>query len=701
MKATEANFLEFLRKSPQFEIPIYQRTYSWTERDCRQLWEDILRTGRDDTIPAHFVGSIVYIERGLSQVSHRSPLLVIDGQQRLTTVTLILEALARRLSERGPVHGFSAKKLRHYYLLNPLEDGEGRYKLLLTQTDKDSLLTLIQQKPQPLHPSISISDNFAFFVKQVTALGDDLVDICKGLVKLMVVDIALSRDHDNPQLIFESMNSTGRELTQADLIRNFLLMGLDSEQQKKLYDEYWRPMEVVFGQEAYGRHFDGFMRHYLTLKTGVIPKLRAVYEAFKRHVRTPEVMNTGVELLVADVHEYAKYYCAMVLGKEPNKGLAEAFGDLRELKVDVTVPLLLELYKDYDQGLLPRYDFIDAVRVIEVYLFRRAVCSIPTNSHNKTFATFRRSLEKEVYLESLKSHFLSMQSYRRFPRDLEFVDSLKKRDLYNFYRRSYWLRRLENHDRKEIVSVGEYTIEHILPQNKNLSVEWQTELGPAWQRIQETWVHTLGNLTLTGYNAEYSDHVFAKKRDIYGGFRESPLRLNEGLAAIQTWNEDAIKERAHRLAKKALQVWALPSVDVVALEAVRVKDSDTAYYTLDSHPHLNQGSPMRPLFDTFRKAVLALDPCVREEVLKLYVAYKAETNFVDVVPQKERLRLSLNMAFHELYDPRSVAKDVTNVGRWGNGDVEIGLSRSEDVSYVMGLVRQSFEKQMDNGEIEG
>ena len=577
MKATEANFLEFLRKSPQFAIPIYQRTYSWTERECRQLWKDILRTGRDDAILAHFVGSIVYIERGLSQVSHRSPLLVIDGQQRLTTVTLILEALARRLSQQGPVHGFSAKKLRHYYLLNPLEDGKGRFKLLLTQTDKDSLLALIQEKPQTPDPSIHITANFAFFERQITALGDNLIDICKGLVKLMVVDIVLSHNQDNPQLIFESMNSTGRELTQADLIRNFLLMGLASQQQQRLYEEYWRPMEIAFGQEAYGRHFDGFMRHYLTLKTGEIPKLRAVYEAFKRHVSTPRVMDAGVEQLVADVQNYARYYCAMVLGRERNKGLAEAFGDLRELKVDVTVPLLLELYNDYDQGALPRFDFIEAVRVIEVYLFRRAVCSIPTNSHNKTFATFGRSLNKEIYLESLKAHFLSMQSYRRFPRDPEFVDGLKKRDLYNFSRRSYWLRRLENYDRKEIVSVGEYTIEHILPQNKNLSVEWQTEVGPAWQRIQETWVHTLGNLTLTGYNAEYSDHAFAKKRDMYGGFRESPLRLNEGLAAIQTWNEDAIKERAHRLARKALQVWALPSVDVVALEAVRVKDSDTAY----------------------------------------------------------------------------------------------------------------------------
>ena len=210
MKATEAKFLDFLKKSPQFVIPIYQRTYSWTERECRQLWVDIVRTGRNGAISAHFVGSIVYIEKGLYQVSSQSPLLVIDGQQRLTTVTLILEALARQLGDSEPVDGFSAKKLRSYFLLNPLEEGERGFKLLLTQTDKTSLLALVQQKALPINQSLRVTENFAFFEEQVKNLGADLPALCHGLAKLVVVDIALSRDQDNPQLIFESMNSTGR-----------------------------------------------------------------------------------------------------------------------------------------------------------------------------------------------------------------------------------------------------------------------------------------------------------------------------------------------------------------------------------------------------------------------------------------------------------------------------------------------------------
>ena len=397
MKATEANFLGFLRRSPQFAIPIYQRTYSWTERECGQLWDDIRRTGEDDGVPAHFTGSIVYIEKSLYQVSSPSSLLVIDGQQRLTTVMLILEALARRVGKDEPLDGFSAKKLRNYYLLNPLEEGELGFKLLLTQTDKESLIALMKQRSEPAEPSLRIKTNFSFFEKRLHDLGEtELVAICKGLAKLTIVDVALRRDQDNPQLIFESMNSTGRELSQADLIRNFVLMGLDPAHQTRLYEEHWRPMEVSFGQEAYGTHFDSFMRHYLTFKMGDLPNVRAVYEAFKSHARSAYVSTAGVDALVANIHTFTGYYCAMALNSERDKELAIAFKDLRELKVDVAFPLLLELYHDYVQGILPKQAFLRTVRLIEAYVFRRAVCAIPTNSLNKTFATFGRGLEKSA-----------------------------------------------------------------------------------------------------------------------------------------------------------------------------------------------------------------------------------------------------------------------------------------------------------------
>jgi uncharacterized protein with ParB-like and HNH nuclease domain/predicted transport protein len=710
MKATEAKLLDFLKKSPQFVIPIYQRTYSWTEKECRQLWDDIVRCGSSDKIAVHFVGSIVYVESGLSLVTHQAPLLVIDGQQRLATVSLLLAALAKAVAEGEPFDGFSQRKIKNYYLLNPEEIGERHFKLLLSQTDKASLTAIVGDGEQPQQPSVRITANFESFNKWIEEGKVELATLCRGLAKLVVVDIALTRDQDNPQLIFESMNSTGKELSQADLIRNFILMGLEPVLQTRLYEQFWRPMELDFGQEAYGTHFDGFMRHYLTVKTGEIPNINAVYDAFKGHARISRANavddNSHIEGLVREIRDYARHFCAMALGRESDADLKLAFHDLRELKVDVAYPFLLELYHDYKADILPKADLLASVRLIETYVFRRAICAIPTNSMNKTFATFTKALKKDRYFESIQAHFLVLPSYRRFPTDDEFRRDLQTRDLYNFRSRSYWLRRLENHGRKERVAVDEYTIEHILPQNENLSPKWREALGSDWQRVQQTWLHTLGNLTLTAYNADYSDRPFAEKRDMPDapekGLKRSPLNLNQGLGVLEAWNEGEIQTRAGKLAGLAVSVWSAPILPRDILDAYRPKIEAVAEYTIDDHPYLAKGSEMygstvRDIFEAFRKAVLALDPCVSEEFLKLYVAYKAETNFVDVVPQAKQLRLSLNMRFAGVNDPKGLCRDVRGKGRWGNGDVEIGLSKLEDLPYVIGLVRQSLELQLGNG----
>ncbi|MDE0070568.1 MAG: DUF262 and DUF1524 domain-containing protein [Caldilineaceae bacterium] len=696
MKATEAKLLGFLRQSPQFAIPIYQRTYSWTEEQCSQLWDDIVRAGKNESIRAHFIGSIVYIQDSLFQVSAQSPLQVIDGQQRLTTVSLLIEALARHVGCSEPVEGFSARKLRSYYLLNTLEDGEQRYKLILTQTDKETLLALVDQQETPQANSLRIDENFNYFEERIKKLGGDIEPLCRGLDKLMLVDISLNRDHDNPQLIFESMNSTGLALSQADLIRNYVLMGLDRPHQEKLYSYQWRPMELAFGQEAYGTHFDSFMRHYLTLKTGEIPNKKKVYEEFKRFVQRQGF--ASIDPVLVELRKFADHYCAMALDKESEPRLAAAFRDLRDLRVDVAFPFLLELYNDYANGGLPLDDFVQALRYIESYVFRRAVCSVPANSLNKTFASFSRFVNKDRYLESILAYFQWLPSYRRFPKDEEFVREIKQRDLYK-NRASYWLHRLENHGRKEPVMAGEYTVEHILPQNENLSIAWQDALGPDWQSVREKWLHTLGNLTLTGYNSEYSDRPFAEKRDMKGGFGQSTLQLNQGLAQQGTWNEQTIQDRAARLANLALEIWQAPllSPDVLANYGFHARSGSKRYTILD-HQHLLEGKPTRQLFEKLRGEVCAIDNCVEEEFLKLYVAYKAETNFVDVVPQASGLRLSLNMKFHELNDPRRMAEDVTKKGRWGNGDVELKVATLEELPYVMNLVRQSFERQMVDGE---
>jgi predicted transport protein len=481
-------------------------------------------------------------------------------------------------------------------------------------------------------------------------------------------------------------------------------MGLDPELQTRLYEQFWRPMEIDFGQEAYGTHFDGFMRHYLTVKTGEIPNINAVYDAFKGYARASRAIasddNSHIESLVRDMRDYARHFCAMALGTEPDPDLKLAFQDLRELKVDVAYPFLLELYHDYKADTMPKPELLAAVRLVEAYVFRRAICAIPTNSMNQTFATFTRALKKDRYFESIQAHLLRLPSYRRFPTDDEFRRDVQTRDLYNFRSRSYWLRRLENYGRKERVAVDEYTIEHILPQNENLSPKWREALGTDWQRVQQTWLHTLGNLTLTAYNSDYSDRPFDEKRDMPDapekGLKLSPLKLNQGLGVLETWDEASINARAGTLAALAVSVWSAPVLAHDILQAYDPKADTAAEYTIHDHPHLLAAS-VRPVFEAFRKAVLALDPCVSEEFRKLYVAYKAETNFVDVVPQAKRLRLSLNMRFADVSDPKGLCKDVTALGRWGNGDVEVGLSTLDDLPYVIGLVRQSLELQLGNG----
>jgi len=700
MKAVETSLLKFLENANQFRIPIYQRTYSWTQKECRQLWEDILRAGKDDKIEVHFVGSIVYIQEEISQISRSSPWLVIDGQQRLTTLTLLLTALSRAVgNDREPIDGFSASKIRNRYLVDKEEEGDRHYKLLLTQTDEETLKTIVSGKEIPPKHSIRVKQNYELFENWLKEHDAELEIICRGISKLIIVDITLTRDQDNPQRIFESMNSTGRELSQADLIRNFILMELEPKLQNRLYTEYWRPMEMAFGQEAYTEHFDDFMRHYLTVKTGSIPRIRDIYEAFKEYAYTRDVKEAGIEKLIQNIRRFANYYCAMALEAEQDTKLKTAFHDLRELKVNVAYPFLLALYQDYAEGKLSMEDFEKTVRLIESYTFRRAICDIPTSSLNKTFLTFTiltKSLKKDSYLENIQVHFLTRRTYRRFPKDEEFYDAIQTRDLYHFSRSSFLWRKLENYNRKEHVPTNEYTIEHIMPQNTKLSQTWQNDIGENWEELHEKYLHRLGNLTLTGYNSEYSDKSFIEKRDMKGGFKDSPLRLNANLGQVEKWNEEAIKTRGARLADEAVKVWPRPHLSKEILEKHTQQQTSKPIYSIDNHfPSHNM---MRELFEDLRREILALDPYVSEEFLKRYIAYKAETNFVDIVPKETQLKLILNMQFPDINDPRGICRDISGLGGWGNGDVEVRLSQKDEIPYIMGVIRQSLEQQFgDDG----
>ncbi|WP_187869178.1 DUF262 and DUF1524 domain-containing protein [Helicobacter pylori] len=684
MEADATTLLRFFKENQnnQFVIPIYQRLYSWKKEQCEQLWDDIIKTGGNDQIEGHFIGSILYVR---DDNTHSSPLLIIDGQQRLTTITLLFIALRNHLSDEVEIlEKFSRKEIESY-LINSNKDGDKKFKLILSESDKDTLLFLIDKnKRKPSEPSLKIMENFKLFEEWIRKNTDKLETIFKGLEKLMIVWIALEKGKDNPQLIFESMNSKGIELTQADLIKNYIVMEAETEkEQEDFYNQYWRAMEEDFKQNE--KLFDRFVRHYLTIKTGKIPNEKRVYKAFKDYQQKEGI---EIEDLLKDLQKYCGYFCQIVFKKEADKDLNKTLSFLVDLERDVVYPLLLELYSDYSDGVLSKQDFIPIIALTESYLCRRAVCGLGANSLNKVFPSFTKKIDKKQYLKSVEKHFGSLKGKQRFPNNDEFKKLFITIDFYKFQKREYFLERLENFERKERVYAHEYTTEHIMPQT--LEEEWKRDLGENFEAIHDKYLHTIGNLTLTGYNQEYSNKSFQEKRDMEKGFKQSPLKLNQSLKDLESFGEEEIEKRANDLADWALKIWTYPNLDAETLEKYKPK-KEKKVYDLSSYKF---GSHSRELFDILSKEIKALDERITEKFNQEYISYMFDKNFVDIVVQTKDLKLYLNMPFNELQDEKNLARDMTNKGHLGNGDIEVKLETKESIPYCLGLIRQALEKQM-------
>ncbi|RVY77785.1 DUF262 and DUF1524 domain-containing protein [Helicobacter pylori] len=686
MEAKAMKLLDFISKSQekQFVIPIYQRVYSWEKEQCKQLWDDIIKTGGNDQIERHFIGSIVFVHDGIYTTNYNE-LLIIDGQQRLTTITLLFIALRNHLNDEDEfLEKFSRQKIQNRYLINSDEKGDKKFKLFLSEPDRDTLLSLIDKnKRKPSEPSVKIVENFKLFEEWIRKNTDKLETIFKGLEKLMIVWIALEKGKDDPQLIFESMNSKGIELTQTDLIRNYIVMETEVEKQEDFYNQYWRAMEEDFKQNE--TLFNRFVRHYLTIKTGEIPNIKKVYKAFKDYQQKEGI---EIEDLLKDLQKYCGYFCQIAFKKEADKDLNKALSFLVDLEMDVIYPLLLELYSDYRDGVLSVQDFTSIIYLTESYICRRAVCGIPSNGLNKFFASFTKKIQKDEYLKSIEKYFGSLTENRRFPNNDEFKKLFITIDFYSFQKKEYFFERLENFDTKEPVNTQECTIEHIMPQT--LTKEWERDLGENFQAIHDKYLHTIGNLTKTGYNDKYSNNSFQEKRDMEKGFKQSSLKLNQGLKDLESFGEKEIEKRANDLADFALKIWTYPKLDAETLEKYKPKKEKKAY-DLNFYKF---SSNSRELFDILSKEIKALDERVTENFMKAYIAYKFKTNFVDIVVQTKDLKLYLNMSFNELQDEKNLARDMTNKGHLGNGDIEVKLETKENIPYCLGLIKQALEKQM-------
>jgi len=684
MNAFKSNIYKYLGGTCQYLIPLYQRTYSWEREQCARLWSDIVNlhtTQRE----GHFVGSIVRIDEDSAAGSTLA--MIIDGQQRLTTLTLLLVALRDYAATHSDC-GVNPNKITDTLLLNQYETGNAKYKLLLTQSDRDALIKKIEGAPISDTLKSRVLDNYGFFSGQIGKGEIAPSDLYDAIGKLQIVDIVLDRQYDDPQAIFESLNSTGMDLKDSDLIRNHLLMGLDSATQTDVYNNIWRPTELLFDYEHQSELLDNFFRDYLTMKLGRIPRKNEVYKEFRAYHN-----GSGLTIrdLCQDIYSFAKHYSDMYFVRSGDAVLKSLYGDMKAIRMEVAYPFLLKVHDDCDKGLITIEELREILRLCVSYVLRRAVCDIPTNSLNKTFATMKNDIRQFDYLNSVKAFFILLDSYKEFPNDKRFLDTFLTRDIYHMNRCGYILGRLENWDNKSAVNAEKLTIEHIIPQNPHLSADWVSALGSDWEEIQKKYLHTIGNLTLTAYNSEMSDSPFADKLTMDGGFQQSALRLNKYVVTQITWGEPQVNERAAQLGEVAKKAWPYPTLTEAELAPYRKQDDIAPEYTLESYQYLNAFNRM--LFEKLNTRILNLGTYVKREFKKLYIAYKADTNFVDVVIQNSRLRLAINMKFADVIDPKGICKDITGIGRWGNGDVEIGLDSLDMLDDVMEVIEQAFRLQ--------
>lgn len=688
MDARKGNIYEILNGNKQFLIPVYQRYYSWDIEQCKRLWNDIVEMQKKGKV-GHFVGSIVNIAEQAMPTGVQK-YMIIDGQQRMTTLSLLLLALRDYAINNPEDTTINARRIDNMLLKNEYESGDERYKLLLTETDRDILMRLVEEKPIPDDTRSKLLDNYKFFAGKIADKELQPAEVYESIGKLQIVNITLDRSVDDAQAIFESLNSTGKELSESDLIRNYVLMGLEPTEQTYVYEHLWRPMELLFVYETQDSVMDRFFRDYLTMKITRIPKQDRVYEEFKLYHLNCEF--STIRELCQDLLTYAKYYTDMVFKRSSNPALKSLYEDINDLRMEVSYPFLLKVHNDYAEGIISEDDLKLIIRLCISYVFRRSICDIPTNSLNKTFATLKNEIKPDDYVNSIKAFFVMRNDYKEFPDDDKFAAAFVSRDIYTMRSRNFILSHLENYGNKAPIIIENYMIEHIMPQNSSLSPEWQQMLGAKWREVQKTYLHTIGNLTLTAYNSEMSDHPFMVKMDMEGGFKESALRLNAYVVKLNEWNEQTIKERAALLADKAKQIWAYPDMTAAELAPYQTVEKPAERYSLETY---DTNVFTKTLFEVLDRRIQNLSPDVKREFKKLYVAYKLDTNFVDIVFQKQRLRISVNMKFSEVIDPNGICRDITGIGRWGNGDVELYMEHTSDVDQIMEIVEQSYRLQAD------
>lgn len=717
MRANETRLNKLLSETDRkFTIPIYQRKYSWTEKQCLTLWDDIKKLSETSPSTGHFIGSIVcYQLNDEDMPGVIKEKIVIDGQQRLTTLSLIMLAMIRNYEKKGEEGERIAKSIKRQYILNEEYTGEDRYKLVPTYEDKDTYFAIVNETENELQNySKQMLDNFNLFCDLLSGDTKVLEKIYSGINKLDLVYIVLSKTQDNPQLIFESMNSTGMLLSQGDLLRNFLLLDVDTNEQNDLYEKYWKPIELDFGHDNYVEKFDYFLRDYLTMLEHKTVKLNMGYEEFKDYYEDSSI--TKKEMLI-DLRRYSKYYSRIYRCTDNDVELNNLWKELKIQRMDVANPFLIKVYSDYEEAKenhtfeLSKSDFIEIIKAINSYVYRRYIVGIPTNSLNKTFAVLYNSVDKNNYKVSVLAALILLDSYKEFPNDEEFKKAFEYKDIYNSRLKNYTLEKLENseHLNKITIDGKDISIEHILPETDELKKYWQEVLGENWKEIQKNNMHRIGNLTITKgvYNSQMSDLPFKDKLNVVGGIKESHYRISDSVLFYidennqkverTTWNLDSINERSKLLAEQAVNIWKYPMLTEEQLKPYKNinKQEKVIYENMNHFPEMSDN--IKHVFEQFNKAVLGLDENITKMIAKHYIAYKYDySNFAEIIIYKNSINIILDIPYEELNDKFELVENISDKGSWGTGNCRIKVNSLDKFEYIIDLIRKSFENEKNS-----
>jgi predicted transport protein len=561
---------------------------------------------------------------------------------------------------------------------------------VLRRHDQATLKAILDREDPPSEVSERIRENYEWFREQLTEADPELV--YRGIGRLVVVDVTLDRGTDDPQLIFESLNSTGMDLSQSDLIRNFILMRLPEAEQTRLYETYWSKIEGLFrGSE---KTFDAFVRDYLALRSRATKQEKAdeIYFAFRRALGSIGSDPERLDELLEDLLRFARYHAAFSLGAAAPAPVRDPLARLRRL-VDVPAILIMRLFECHEvHGTLDAEAFAEAIQLVESYVFRRAICGEQTRGYWQVFANLAYQIDPERPIEALAVGLGRQRDTYRFPANDEFHQALTERDVYGKRVCFELLDRLENAGSKEPTDTSSYSIEHILPQNEKLAPEWRAMLGDEWPDIQRQWLHRLGNLTLTGYNSKYSDRPFAEKKTIAGGFEESSVRLNKFVREQERWTPAEMKARGEALARRALALWPPLEVDAALVQAAELADMRQRAQRRDV-VKVQMTDMARELFDALRAKILEIDSDIIELAEPRSVSYHGPEFFLEVLPRKNRINLLLALDFNEAEDPHGIAKDTSQrkffVHAQYEGGVNIPIWSHDDIDKALPIVRQA------------